>query len=118
MKGYAPLVRPWIKAGLNVLLMESEERVLVLRADSGGKEQAQSVPASAPAPAFRPSAPPRYAAPARPAPSPVPAVPPVPAEPKKAAPAPTRPLQAARGRSPQSLLAAPGALPPERWPAA
>jgi len=118
MKGYAPLVRPWIKAGLNVLLMESEERVLALRADSGEKEQAQSVPAGAPAPAFRPSAPPRYAAPARPAPSPAPAVLPVPAEPKKAAPAPTRPLQAARGRSSQSLLAAPGALPPERWPAA
>ena len=119
-------MRPWLKAGLNVLLMENEARVLALRVNSGEKAP-EKAPASGPGPAPvpvaasgvpapSPAAPPRFAPPVRQAPANAPRPKaPVPVEQKKAVPAAP---QFARSRGGQSLLAAPGALPVERWPEA
>lgn len=61
MKGYAPIVRPWLKAGLAALLVESEARVLELRAEPGNESGGQPAagpaevpvrPASNPSPSF------------------------------------------------------------------
>ena len=121
-------MRPWLKAGLNVLLMEDEARVLALRAtpESAGQErQPQPVkPVVQAAPSMPSSVPPRFAPPPRKAPvcasPPEVVAPAAPMEQKKppvsqAAPRMAQPTPA---RGTQSLLAAPGALPVERWPAA
>ena len=117
-------MRPWLKAGLNVLLMEDEARVLSLRTAPEGSVQERAPQPVKPVvqapPAVPPSAQPRFAPPPRKAPAcaprPAAVVPAAPAEPKKAPVAP-RALQNAQARGTQSLLAAPGALPIERWPA-
>ncbi|MBQ4076363.1 MAG: hypothetical protein IJD65_01600 [Mailhella sp.] len=115
MKGYAPIVRPWLKAGLNVLLLEDEARVLELRAGP-------SQPAEESAEAARSAAPRPASAQLRRAAQPVPqrSQPPSQAAPRPAAKAaqPRIAPQTARSRGMQSLLGAPGALPVGRWPAA
>ena len=121
-------MRPWLKAGLNVLLMEDEVRVLALRATSesaGQERQPQLVkPVVQAAPSMPSSVPPRFTPPPRKAPvcasRPEVVAPAAPMEQKKppvsqAAPRMAQPTPA---RGTQSLLAAPGALPVERWPAA
>ena len=114
MKGYAPIVRPWLKAGLNVLLLEDEARVLELRAvpdkaSAVQPEAKRAVPAARPAGPIPPKAQP--VPPRRPAPVPQPA------PQRTAAPAVPRPApQTAKSRGMQSLLGAPGALPVDRWP--
>ena len=127
MKGYAPIVRPWLKAGLNVLLMEDEARVLALRAKPEGavqERQPQPVkPVVQAAPGIPSAVAPRFAPPPRKAPvcapRPEAVAPAVPVEQKKVVvpPVAPRPAQSAQMRGGQSLLAAPGALPVERWPA-
>ena len=116
-------MRPWLKAGLNVLLLEDEARVLELRAVPGtpaavpaeAARAASNVrPGSVPFQPKAPSAPPRRPVPAQPVPQPAVAMP----AQKAAAPAASRPApQTAKARGMQSLLAAPGALPLDRWPA-
>ena len=118
MKGYAPIVRPWLKAGLNVLLLEDEARVLELRAVP---DKASAVPAEVRriVPAARPAVPIPPKAPSAPSRRPVPAQPAasVPVQ-KTAAPSALRPApQTAKAKGMQSLLGAPGALPVDRWPA-
>ena len=147
MKGYAPIVRPWLKAGLAALLVESEARVLELRAESGEESGGRTAvnPAEGPArPSANPS--PSFPVPQRKAAAAQTGVPvqrgaavlpvavppanvrPVPQRSASAVPpagvAPRRQAEAAPaarpqvGRGTQSLLGAPGALPVERWPAA
>ena len=121
-------MRPWLKAGLNVLLMEDEARVLALRATPEStvqERQPQTVkPVVQAAPAMPSAVPPRFAPPPRKAPACAPrpevVMPAAPVEQKKAPvpPATPRVAQPAPMRGGQSLLAAPGALPVDRWPAA
>lgn len=142
MKACPLIVRPWLKAGLSALLVENEERVLALRGPSeakSGEDAAQAAPTAArPAPpAFQPSCPGLNSAFPRPAPRPTapqnaqPNVPPkpsvapdhrgsAPAQPRAGSPvsAQPRPAVQPQGQTMQTLLATPGALPPERWPAA
>ena len=126
MKGYAPIVRPWLKAGLNVLLMEDEARVLALRAKPEGTAQEcqpQPVkPVAQAAPVVPSAVPPRFASPRKApacAPRPEAVASAASVEQKKAPASPVAPrvAQPAQARGGQSLLAAPGALPVDRWPA-
>ena len=51
MSGYDPILRPWLKAGLSVLLLDDEQRVKSLMAAGGqGKDSVPEGPASAPVP--------------------------------------------------------------------
>lgn len=121
MKACPLIVRPWLKAGLSTLLMENEARVLELRADAGAVQSGtQTAPSSSDPLAFVPPSRPSVPRPFRPAP-----VQDVAPERRQAAPpvsaaqAQSRPASPAQPRpSAQTLLATPGALPPERWPAA
>lgn len=122
MKGYAPIVRPWLKAGLRVLLMENEERVLALRTSTGEnaeqspapvfqaerrQEAHPAVPQSVPGPVARPRG-------GRPPVKETPESVRRPSNPSgERAPAQTPPVRPAGA----ALLTTPGALPPERWPA-
>ena len=118
MKGYAPIVRPWLKAGLEVLLVENEARVLELRAvpEASSTEavpQKVSEPSRARTeapPARREMRQPVASQPARPASLQSGGVRAPAAQP---APASSRPSSA----RPSSPLETPGALPVERWPA-
>lgn len=119
MMGSSVITRPWIKAGLSALLLESEERVLELRRRPEEKA-APSVPAGGGAPLQRSGAPSavqevregqsrapagKTAAPQK---SPAPAA----RMPAAARPA-ARPAAQACGAD---LLVTPGALPVESWP--
>ena len=119
MKGYAPIELPRLKAGLNVLLLEDEARVLELRAvtDTPAAVPAETVhaasnvrPGGVPFQPKAPAVPPRRPVPAQPVPQPAAQKAPAQATPR---PAP----QTAKARGMQSLLGAPGALPVDRWPA-
>ena len=141
MTGGSAIVRPWLKAGLSALLLESEERVLQLRAQDGPQEAAPQIQVQAPRPA--PSFPQRQA-PAAPVPSkpaspaarpPAPAqaqdraFPPAAGTRQPAAPAAMpqsrpvperRPEPAPRPRAAASagdMFLTPGAVPVEQWPA-
>ncbi len=130
MNGGSPIVRPWLKAGLNVLLIEDEERALALRAAPESEPSAPGQPEARPAMPPRPQMP-RQPSPQSPAPqSPAPNAPrrtPVQAmrapmqnrgeRPQPVAPAAQPAARPAPKRDAASLLAAPGALPVERWPA-
>lgn len=134
------IVRPWLKAGLSVLLLENEERVAGLRSAGSGQEAAaaQASPsADAAAQAVRPPAQARPAMPqamrqppvrpsyAQGAPQTKPASPvpqarqaaPQPSAPaRQAAPAPAA-ERAVRQPSSAAIFQTPGALPVEAWPA-
>lgn len=45
MNGYAPILRPWLKAGLSALLLESEERVKTLLAMSRDEDEGKAAAA-------------------------------------------------------------------------
>lgn len=99
------IVRPWLKAGLSVLLLENEQRVVQLRGINGlhGAEAPES-PARA---TFRDPSPARreYRR-EKTVPVPAPAAPVLPA----------RSVQMPAEPAPSGLLATPGALPVEEWP--
>ena len=124
MTSRSVIVRPWLKAGLGTLLLESEERVLALRQKPGEASAASAAPAVEKKPAApRPRNGASFAAPSfrettkaalaekRMAPQPRPA---------SAGPGPAvesaasvRPVKTA---SSSDLLVTPGALPVESWP--
>lgn len=135
------IVRPWLKAGLSALLLESPQRVAELRASKGEAGEESSVPRSAgvprqvppsfraPAPerrgVSRPSSAPSRVGDAFALDSPVQA-----ASPRAEAPASAQVRQSPSARpaagaaqtrpalsSDGGLLATPGALPVEQWPA-
>ena len=116
-------MRPWLKAGLNVLLLEDEARVLELCAvpDTPAAVPAETVraasnarPGSVPFQPKAPPVPPRRPVPAQSVSQPAVGIP----AQKPAAPVAPRPApQTAKARGMQSLLGAPGALPVDRWPA-
>lgn len=124
MTSRSVIVRPWLKAGLGTLLLESEERVLALRQKPGEASAVSAAPAVEKKPAaLRPRNGASFAAPSfrgtteaalaekRMAPQPRPA---------SAGPGPAvesaasvRPVKTA---SSSDLLVTPGALPVESWP--
>ena len=122
MKGYAPIVRPWLKAGLNALLLEDEARVLELRAvvhdaqcDSTEGQKAGRTPQLPPRPAKMTAAPKAPCSlPQRTADTP----PDAKRERQKEAALETQAVRTpVRNKGMHSLLAAPGALPVDSWPA-
>lgn len=135
------IVRPWLKAGLAALLLESPQRAAELRASKEDSAEESSFPQSAGvprqnSPSFRASVPERRSVSRPPSASSFaaesfsPGAPVRPASPRAAAPASVQVRQnpsvppaadAVRDRpAPSSdggLLATPGALPVENWPA-
>lgn len=129
MKGFAPIVRPWLNAGLRTLLLENEERVLALRVKQEVllPQEKHAVRAPDAPDMTRATVPARGGSPSFRKPSPAVAVQEAPRRPGPAAgvrgggdavaPVGSGRQPAARPSSPQSLLATPGALPLEKWPA-
>lgn len=116
MKAYAPIARPWLKAGLEVLLVENEERVLELRsvpAQEAGSSR-EVVRSVSPSPVQAVVQERRQPAPRQPAPRPEP-LPQSSGKPMQK-PAPARPAASAVRQA--SPLETPGALPVENWPSA